>query len=68
MTSFVNEAGNTVGVEKSFISYQAHLWKVGAAAGWTSSQLPLNLPKGRYKIEVEIVESASNSIRHLCLL
>eukprot|EP00026_Physarum_polycephalum_P014748 Phypoly_transcript_15296.p1 GENE.Phypoly_transcript_15296~~Phypoly_transcript_15296.p1 ORF type:complete len:182 (+),score=33.97 Phypoly_transcript_15296:60-605(+) len=62
MSGFAQEAGNTVGVEKSVISYSADIHKLGNANGWTSSQLPLNLTKGKYKIELDIVGSPSNNI------
>ena len=65
MQGFAIEAGNTVGVEKAAVTYQTHLYKLGAAAGWSSSQLPINLTRGRYTIEVELKESTTGSIFNL---
>jgi hypothetical protein len=59
MAGFVQEVGNTMGVEKSSISYQANFYKLGNSSAWTSSQLPINLTKGKYKIELELVNSSS---------
>lgn len=59
---FVNESGNTMGVEKSSVNYHAHFYKIGTGHGWTSSQLPINLTKGKYKIELELKESSSGNI------
>jgi hypothetical protein len=64
-TSFKNESSNNIGVEKSEVMHLAELWKVGTSCGWTSSQLPVNLTKGKYKIEVEIIDSpAGNNCIH----
>jgi len=62
MQTFANETGNTVGVEKASVNYEARFYKLGAAAGFTSSQLPINLTRGKYKIELEVKESATGYV------
>jgi len=53
-----------VAIEKSttFVCYQTHMWKIGTGNGWTTSTLPLNLTRGKYKMEVDIIDSPTGSI------
>jgi hypothetical protein len=66
MQGFVNETGNTLGVEESkcTTTYEATIYKLGSGDGWTSSQLPINLTKAEYQIDVEIKQSQSGRIHN----
>ncbi len=66
MTSgFTFDSATTAGVTDSYVVYEAHLWKLGAAAAHTTNVLPINLGKARYEVEVEIVSSTNNCIKWL---
>lgn len=63
MQKFVYEADTTIGVEEVQVTVtsQALLYKIGAAAGWSSSQLNCNITKGKYTFSVDLVETAANN-------
>ncbi len=65
MQGFVEEEGTTVGVldskSQTAMTLSAKLFKSGGN-GWTTNTLPINLTKGRYSIEVEVLETVCGSI------
>jgi len=62
MNCFVDEADSTAAVDKVDTTYRATVHKLGPTGGWTTNQFPILLTQGKYKIELEILNSPSNYI------
>jgi len=61
MSNFVGEADNTAAVDKVSTTYQAIIHKAGGVAGWATTQFPTPFTQGKYRIELEILDSLSNN-------
>lgn len=63
MLGFIDDAGATIGTNKSKATFQTFLYKLGVSNGWSSLQLDKNITEeGKYTFIVELVETTTHCI------